>query len=291
MTDPTPNRHSADFNTVMQPAGAEPEPPRHEPSARRWLLPTAAGVLAVLGAGALIAAAFSPTGSAAAPASAPSPTAPMSAASAAPSRTPTPTAGGAAAVDVQDLPISQLADPDWVSRIAQESGIPERALAAYAGAALSVAQTNPGCKIGWNTLAAIGQVESEHGTMNGAHLNDRGVATPSIIGIPLDGNGTAKVPDTDHGRYDGDSQWDHAVGPMQFIPSTWAQVAQDGNKDGAKDINQMDDAALAAALHLCDVGGDLTIAQNWITAIGAYNDSVDYNNKVAAAVTQYASLN
>jgi membrane-bound lytic murein transglycosylase B len=98
--------------------------------------------------------------------------------------------------------------------------------------------------------------------------------------------GTAKFTDTDHGQYDGGTTWDHAVGPMQFIPSTWAQAGQDGNKDGAKDINQIDDAALAAAMHLCDVGGDLSLAQNRITAISAYNDSVDYNNKVADAANQ-----
>ena len=97
--------------------------------------------------------------------------------------------------------------------------------------------------------------------------------------------GTAKVTDTDHGQYDGD-HLDDAVSPMQFIPSTWAQAGQDGNKDGAKDINQIDDAALAAAMYLCDVGGDLSLAQNWITAISACNDSVDYNNKVAAAANQ-----
>jgi membrane-bound lytic murein transglycosylase B len=77
---------------------------------------------------------------------------------------------------------------------------------------------------------------------------------------------------------------------MQFIPSTWDQVAQDGNKDGAKDINQIDDAALTAAVHLCDIGGDVSIAQNWITAINAHHDAADCNNKVADAATRYASV-
>lgn len=39
-------------------------------------------------------------------------------------------------------------------------------------------------------------------------------------------------------------------------------------------------------MHLRDVGGNLSLALNWITAISAYNDSVDYNNKVADAANQ-----
>jgi membrane-bound lytic murein transglycosylase B len=77
---------------------------------------------------------------------------------------------------------------------------------------------------------------------------------------------------------------------MQFIPSTWDKTAQDGNRDGKKDINQIDDAALAAALHLCEVGGDLTKPENWIAAIAAYNPSVEYNTAVAEAANRYATL-
>ena len=35
-----------------------------------------------------------------------------------------------------------------------------------------------------------------------------------------------------HGRLDGDDTWDRAVGPMQFIPSTWAWSGRDGDGDG-----------------------------------------------------------
>ncbi len=39
--------------------------------------------------------------------------------------------------------------------------------------------------------------------------------------LPLNGaNGTQAIRDTDAGQLDGDSIWDRAVGPMQFIPST-----------------------------------------------------------------------
>lgn len=289
MTDPVPTRNGSEFDALLRPAVDAATVGATRPG-RRWPTPAVALALAALGASALIAAALGPGSSSAAPAGSASPAPPAPLASSAPAGTATPGGSTAAASNPDEIPISELADPDWVKRIAAEGDIPDRALAAYAGAALSVAQTDPSCGIGWNTIAAIGEVESEHGTMNGAHLDSRGVAVPTIIGVPLDGHGTEKVPDTDHGQYDGDTTWDHAVGPMQFLPSTWAQVGQDGNKDGVKDINQIDDAALAAAMHLCKVGGDLRVARNWIAAIGAYNSAVDYNNRVAALATRYASL-
>ncbi|MDR1118884.1 MAG: hypothetical protein LBL01_06260, partial [Bifidobacteriaceae bacterium] len=133
--------------------------------------------------------------------------------------------------------VSELADPRWVAATAAAAGIPERALGAYAGAALAVASTHPSCHLGWNTLAGIGHVETGHGAAGGAVLGDDGVAAPAIIGPQLRGEGTAKVSDTDGGVLDGDPEWDRAVGPMQFLPATWAAHAQDGDRDGRADIN------------------------------------------------------
>lgn len=253
-------------------------------SRRRWLWPTLTATLAVLGAGALVAAAFVPTSSGRPDATDPPTSTTMATAA------PTPTPSPSTAPTATDTPISELADPGWLTRIAASGNIPERALRAYAGAAIDVSRTTPSCGLGWNTLAAIGLVETEHGSMNDATLRPDGTVAPAIIGIPLDGNGTIPVPDTDRGSIDGDSTWDRAVGPMQFIPSTWEKAAQDGNLDGKKDINQIDDAALATAMHLCEVGGDLTQPENWIAAISAYNPSVPYNNRVAEAANHFATL-
>lgn len=289
MTDPTPATRRDSFDAMIETPPADTPLEPAQPSAwRRWALPAATIALAVLGVGAIAAAVLVPPPAEATTTatSAPTPT---------PSRTPirvqpTPAQATPGSLATADRPVSELADPAWVARIAKAGDIPERALAAYAGAALAVTETHPGCGIGWNTLAAIGFVESEHGSMNDATLNPDGTVAPTIIGIPLDGNGTNAVPDTDQGRIDGDTVWDRAVGPMQFIPSTWAETGQDGNRDGKTDINQIDDAALAAAMHLCDVGGDLTDSANWIAAIGAYNPSVEYNNRVAEAANRYATL-
>lgn len=186
--------------------------------------------------------------------------------------------------------LSELADPAWVTRMGSAGAIPERALMAYSGASIRMSVERPSCGLGWNTLAAIGHVESEHGTLYGGSIGANGVLTPSLIGVALNGDGVATIGDTDAGAFDGDASWDRAVGPMQFIPGTWAVHARDAVGDGVADIHNIDDAALTAAHYLCDAGGDLAQPQNWITAIAAYNQSVEYNNRVADAAIFYATL-
>ncbi len=191
-------------------------------------------------------------------------------------------------INTKSKSIALLADSQWVRHTAKTTGIPPRALAAYSGAAIRVRQELPECGLGWNTLAGIGWVESEHGTLHGGHIAGNGETKPPIYGVPLSGeHGTEQLADTDGGALDGDGQWDRAVGPLQFVPDTWAQWGADGNGDGVRDPQQLDDAALAAARYLCHVGGDLTVPENWIAAVGAYNSPVDYINRVAAASNVY----
>ena len=60
------------------------------------------------------------------------------------------------------------------------------------------------------------------------------MAQPGIYGIALDGtNNTAVIRDTDGGQYDSDDEFDRAIGPMQFIPSTWSVVGVDSDGDGS----------------------------------------------------------
>ena len=99
----------------------------------------------------------------------------------------------------------------------------------------------------------------------------------------------ATPPHTDGGTLDGDTEWDRAVGPMQFIPATWALYAQDGSRSGSSDPHQYDDAALTAAVYLCESGGDLTSDEGWVDAVVAYNQSVEYVNDVAAHAQDYVS--
>ena len=139
------------------------------------------------------------------------------------------------------------------------------------------------CTLDWSLLAAIGQVESDHGRVGGSHLNARGVAHPAIIGPRLDGrHGTSRVRDTDAGREDRDPRFDRAVGPMQFLPSTWAAVAVDADGDGRRDVQDVNDATLGAAVYLCASHDDLSTRSGQRAALLRYNHSRAYAVRVMA---------
>jgi hypothetical protein len=167
-------------------------------------------------------------------------------------------------------------------------GIPTRALEAYRQGASLVGAADPGCHIDWALLAAIGRVESNHARFDGNQLDSAGVAQPGIIGIRLDGtNGTARITDTDRGRLDRDTSYDRAVGPMQFIPSTWRVVGSDGNGDNVKNPQNMADAATATAVYLCSGPGDLSRPRDLHAAIIRYNPSEAYARTVTAIADAY----
>lgn len=182
----------------------------------------------------------------------------------------------------------------WAAPIAEATKVPEPAIRAYGNAELIANQAWPGCNLSWNTLAGIGWVETRHGTYTGrlfeaASIDDNGYVTPPIIGIPLDGSpGVAEIKDTDGGKYDGDKEFDRAVGPMQFIPDSWRRYGLDANGDGEADPHQIDDAALGAAKHLCDNGRDLSTPEGWSDAVLSYNRSQEYLINVRDAAANYA---
>ena len=184
--------------------------------------------------------------------------------------------------------VTRNADAEWLMGAAEQTGIPARALRAYVAAADAAGRFAPGCGIGWNTVAAVGFVESAHGAYGGGSLNAAGQASGPLVGPSLDGNGFAAIPDTDGGALDGDARWDRAVGPMQFIPSTWELAGRDGNGDGTADPFNIDDAALSAAGYLCASGRDLTTANGWTGAVYSYNQSDSYVDQVRRQATSYA---
>lgn len=184
--------------------------------------------------------------------------------------------------------LAGLVDPEWLAATAERTGIPERALAAYAGAALVKAEQMPSCGLGWNTLAAIGYVESRHGTHGGSSVGDDGTVSPPIIGVALDGGSTEVVTDTDEGAIDGDPVHDRAVGPMQLIPQTWRNWHVDANGDGVEDPQNVDDATVATANYLCRASGDMGSEAGWRAGVSAYNGATTYIDKVAVAGAAYA---
>jgi hypothetical protein len=168
------------------------------------------------------------------------------------------------------------------------NGIPAAALEAYRRAAQLVDAADPGCRVDWALIAAIGKVESNHGRYGGNGIDTDGTVRPGIYGIPLNGaNDTAVVRDSDGGALDRDTTWDRAVGPMQFIPGTWRVVAVDANGDGREDPQNIDDAATATAVYLCSGPGDLSTDSGARSAVLRYNQSDAYADQVLAIARGY----
>ena len=101
----------------------------------------------------------------------------------------------------------------------------------------------------WYILAAVGKVESKHGQSMG----------PSYAG---------------------------AMGPMQFMPTTWETSGVDGNGDGVANVMDPEDAIPAAARYL-KAGG---APQDWYRALYSYNHADWYVKKVLAVAEAYRRL-
>lgn len=178
---------------------------------------------------------------------------------------------------------------EQASSTAAAHDIPITALNAYNHAAVVLGTASMACHLDWSLLAAIGEVESDHGRTAGNELTASGVSRPGIFGPVLNGNGVARIADTDDGSYDRDSSFDRAVGPMQFIPSTWKIVAVDADGDGKKDPQNINDAALGAGVYLCAASSDLSTAQGLRSSILRYNHDDSYADRVLALMRSYAS--
>jgi membrane-bound lytic murein transglycosylase B len=185
-------------------------------------------------------------------------------------------AGGAAVLPaVEAVPVGP---PGEVGAL----GIPLMVLRAYHLAADQLGTEQPSCKLPWWLLAGIGHTESGHA--ESGRLTADGTTRGRILGPRLNGGipGDAIITDTDHGALDGDTVYDRAVGPMQFIPSTWAHWAADGNADGKSDPSNIFDATLAAAHYLCADGRDLSTEAGLEAAVLSYNHSAPYLATVLA---------
>ena len=187
----------------------------------------------------------------------------------------------------QPSPVAAALEPMAVSALTV-TGIPDAALRAYRAAAQRLAVSDPQCGLDWSLLAGIGRVESHHGRYGGANLGVDATARPHIIGIALDGRpGVDRITDSDDGHLDGDATFDRAVGPMQFIPGTWAGVAADGDRDGQSSPHDLDDAALAAGAYLCAGQGSLANDVGARRALLRYNNSSPYGHLVLVLASAY----
>ncbi|MFD1811572.1 lytic transglycosylase domain-containing protein [Rhodococcus gannanensis] len=168
-------------------------------------------------------------------------------------------------------------------------GMPAINFDAYRSAERVLAERDPACGITWMQIAGIGRVESSHA--NGGQADATGNLLEPIIGLPLDGSlpGQAVIMDTDGGALDGDAVYDRAVGPTQFIPTTWAQFGIDGNGDGVADPQNLYDAAASTGNYLCDGGTDMRDIVSATKAILRYNNSMAYVANVTAWSLAYST--
>ena len=114
----------------------------------------------------------------------------------------------------------------------------------------SAARYCPG--LSWTVLAAIGQIESADGTNEG----------PSTAG---------------------------ALGPMQFLPSTWAVWGIDGfGQTGPPNVLNPYDAVPSAARLLC-AGGAAAGGGSLFNAIFDYNHADWYVREVLGLAAEYAA--
>lgn len=153
-------------------------------------------------------------------------------------------------------------------------GIPGAAFAAYRGAADRMALEAPGCGIEWNLVAAIGRIESGHA--DGGNVDAAGNTLTPIQGPVLDGSlaGNAVIRDG--------AGFARALGPMQFLTTTWALFGGDNSGDGNTDVNNVRDAAYGAARYLCSSATGLQDEAAQRVAVFAYNQSNSYVDNVVA---------
>jgi membrane-bound lytic murein transglycosylase B len=179
----------------------------------------------------------------------------------------------------------------WAQKVSATTKVPARLLAGYGRAEMWMRSQKPGCHLSWTTLAGIGTVEAERGHFAGAEVAADGNLVKPVVGPALNGTGGLDaVPDTDGGNLDGDPAWDHAIGPMQLLPSVWSHWAERASGDGGKPEPQsVDDSAFTTARDLCGGNDDLATPAGWWKALRVYHSTVEYAQDVFTAADTYAA--
>lgn len=192
---------------------------------------------------------------------------------------PEPTAAQAEPIDAvtQAEPRARYA----VSEGSVEGPLPAVAHAAYVRAADVLNDADRRCHLDWQLLAGAGWVEGRHGRWGVSAPNADGVVTPAMFGVV-----TSRV-DSDHGQLDASSSVDRTVGPFQFSPARWVNTGVDGDGDGLRDPQDLDDAALAFGVVLCAGRVDLRDGAAVVGRLGELNSVEGYATAVQSAAAHY----
>ncbi|WP_167108785.1 C40 family peptidase [Amycolatopsis granulosa] len=162
----------------------------------------------------------------------------------------------------------------WAANLSGPLDIPERALIGYATGELTLRDEDPGCHLSWVTLAGIGKASSNHGRFGGASLAADGRMTKALGAVPL--TGAAGEPATEP-----------RSGPMQLTQGEWHRAVAHGD---LQDIQDIDDAAVAAGRTLCAGSTDLQAGQGWWKAVAGYRDSDLFRQQALGNAQLYAQL-
>ncbi|MFF5987960.1 C40 family peptidase [Prauserella flavalba] len=165
----------------------------------------------------------------------------------------------------------------WVDDVADWLGIPRRAMYAYASATVRLGEEQPGCDLSWVTLAGIGSTTTDHGRAGGGEIGPDGTMSRPV--------GTIELRD-----FSGEViSVDGAAGPLQLSPALWDRyrVSASGEEP---DVQDVDDAALAAARALCDGGRNLGNGRQWLEGVSAIHDAPLFLHRVLATANVYGTV-
>ncbi|WP_328806900.1 C40 family peptidase [Nocardiopsis coralli] len=148
----------------------------------------------------------------------------------------------------------------------------------------------------WSILAGIGAVESDHGAT--VEISPDGSTNPPFVGPRLDGSGVGGniTPhyDTDDGEWDGDDEYDAAVGVTQHVPANWDRYGVDATGSGEADPHNVYDSVASTAVELCqsaqgeDVDFDDRVDLE--AALFRYNPADWYVDDVMSEIDSYEAL-
>lgn len=145
----------------------------------------------------------------------------------------------------------------------------------------------------WQILAGIGAVESDHGAT--VTIAPNGDTDPPFVGPRLDGSGVGGnlTPhyDTDDGQWDGDTEYDRAVGVTQHLPANWDRYGVDATGSGEADPHNVYDSVASTAVELCQSAQgeavDFSDRQDLKDALFRYNPAQWYVDQVMAEIDTY----
>jgi hypothetical protein len=163
------------------------------------------------------------------------------------------------------------------------TGVPQNVAVSIEKGFSRLRSDHPECKIDGAMLAAVASNES-HGWWD--RVKDDGIMRPPLYGVSLDGSGKGgnrtphinKLSQADKDRFGVTGRYIKAVGPTQFLPSTWINVEKE---HGAQlDPQSMIDSTLATGLYLCNRAGiqndPLASDDSAAKAFRGYNNSGSY---------------